>query len=119
MLKKETGIDDKELQAAINANENYSILQRGILSGDIALVNTQNKPVFRKSLTLIGEKGKRAVNESPNFEDEHEDEVCEPEQARLVSNIFLFNPLSPLQRMQPSVISEISAGVHDYVRRNS
>jgi len=105
MLKKETGIDDKELQAAINANENYSILQRGILSGDIALVNTQNKPVFRKSLTLIGEKGKRAVNESPNFEDEHEDEVCEPEQARL--------------RMQPSVISEISAGVHDYVRRNS
>lgn len=59
--------------------------------------------MFRRSLSLIAEKGKRAVNESPNFD--AEDEACEPEHARL--------------RMQPSVISEISAGVHDYVRRNS
>jgi hypothetical protein len=58
MLQQETGIKDNELLSkAINANENYSILQKGILSGDIALVDKQNKPVFRRSLSLIGEKG--------------------------------------------------------------
>jgi hypothetical protein len=29
-----------------------------------------NEPVFKKQLSLIGEKGERAVNESPN-EEEH------------------------------------------------
>jgi hypothetical protein len=67
-------------------------LQRGILSGDIALVDKQNKPVFRRSLSIIGEKGQRAMNESPH-QDEVETEAIELEQARLVSKIQLFNPL--------------------------
>lgn len=106
MLRKETGIvDEGLLQKAINDNSNYSILQKGILSGDIALVDKQNKPVFRKSLTLIAEKGKRVVNESPH-EDDLEDEMIEPEQARL--------------RMQPSAVTDqYVEGVKDFVRRNS
>lgn len=39
-----------------------------------------NEPIFKKQLTLLGEKGERAVNESPHEEDHAE---VDPADAKL------------------------------------
>jgi hypothetical protein len=42
-----------------------------------------NEPVFQREMSLIGEKGDRAANESPNGEESQLQ--VDPEQANLVS----------------------------------
>ena len=43
------------------------------------------KAVFQQQMTLLGEKGDRALNESPNAGESYVEDDIEPEEAQLVS----------------------------------
>ena len=68
-----------------------AVVQRHIQRGGMKLVDDSNKTVYKTQMSLIGEKGDRAVNESPggDFDDDHVD----PEEAHLVSR-DKFSPLT-------------------------
>jgi hypothetical protein len=46
----------------------------------------EDKPVYRKALTLIGTKGDRAVNESPGNDESANNSGVDPAQTKLVSS---------------------------------
>lgn len=50
---------------------------------NIQLVDRQNTPVYTRAMSLIGEKGDRAVSESPGFADEHPDMEIEDAKVRM------------------------------------
>jgi len=73
-------------------------------SDNIKLVHRDSKePIYRRETTLIGEKGDRALNESPGHEETPLD--VDPEEAEL--------------QVDNEARVQIDKSVKDYIRRNS
>ena len=54
----------------MNDSKVKQVVQKNVKSGNIVFVHREsNEPMFQKEMNLIGEKGDRAVNESPNAEE--------------------------------------------------
>jgi len=70
----------------------------------IKLVHKDSKePIYRRETTLIGEKGDRALNESPDHDETQLD--LDPEEAEL--------------QLDNEARVQIDKSVKDYIRRNS
>jgi hypothetical protein len=52
-------------------------------TSNIQLVDKEDTPLYTRAMSLIGEKGDRAVNESPGFADEHPDFKIENAKVRM------------------------------------
>lgn len=74
-----------------------------MLSENIGLVDPSGRTIYRRESMLIGEKGNRALNESPHF-DEDKDEI-EPEKAKL--------------KMSEDALKDVHANVNRWHRQNS
>jgi hypothetical protein len=73
---------------------------------NIELVDRNNKPVYRKQLSRLGEKGERALQDSPgDFEEEDEHPDLDPADAKI--------------RMQPVVLKEVTEATNEYIRMKS
>ena len=64
-----------------------AVVQRHIQKAGIKMVDNSNKTVYRQQMSLIGEKGDRAANESPGPNDFDDEDHVDPEEAHLVSNL--------------------------------
>ena len=77
------------------------VVQKNVKSGNIVFVHREsNEPMFQREMTLIGEKGERALNESPTGEESQI--LADPDQANLVRtkkfNIVLVRQRESLRR---------------------
>lgn len=72
----------------------------------IKLVHREsNEPVFKRETTQLGERGERALNESPNAAHEESKMEIDPEEATL--------------QVDSQAYEELNAQVKDFIRRNS
>ena len=85
-MRQKSDLTNEELASALDSPELRASVQRHMLSENIGLVDKQGKTIYRRESMLIGEKGQRAMNESPHFEEE--EDVPAPEEANLVSNLY-------------------------------
>lgn len=79
-----------------------------MFSENIELVDRENKPVYKRQLSKLGEKGEGALNASPSpdfFEEEDEHPELDPADAKI--------------RMQPEVLKEVIETTHEYMRMKS
>ena len=87
MISEVTGgeHDPADVREALQHPQAKGVVQKHILAEGIRMTdpNRGNKSVFKTQMSLIGDKGDRAVNESPGAEVMEED--IEPEDAHLVS----------------------------------
>ena len=84
LLRREGKWDQADVEAAMRDSNVKQVVQKNVKSGNIVFVHREsNEPVFQREMSLIGEKGDRAANESPNGEDSQLQ--VDPEQANLVS----------------------------------
>ena len=91
--------DPADVREALEHPQAKGVVQKHILAEGIRMTdpNRGNKSVFKTQMSLIGEKGDRAVNESPG-QDVMEEDIG-PEDAHLVSEtaakIQLFYRVDP------------------------
>ena len=57
-----------------------------MMSENIELVDRDNRPVYKKQISRLGEKGERALQDSPGFEEEDEHPDLDPADAKIVSD---------------------------------
>ena len=50
-----------------------SVVHKHMATSNIQLVDREDTPVYTRAMSFIGEKGDKAVKESPEFADEHPD----------------------------------------------
>ena len=65
-----------------------------MFSENIELVDRENKPVYKRQLSKLGEKGEGALNASPSpdfFEEEDEHPELDPADAKIVSDLISIN----------------------------
>ena len=82
-------LSPEEFHRAMTHPEVQEVMQKHILSEDIQMVEPEtNKPIYRKQMSIIGEKGNRAAMESPvRGSSPDASALCdvEPEDAELVA----------------------------------
>ena len=95
--------DPSLVREALEHPQTKSIVQRNIAANKIGLVDNRQSKVYTAQMQLIGEKGDRAVNESPGGQDDAEQ--VEPEEARLEA--------------EPAAITEVTESVNQLIRTKS
>ena len=96
-------MDRDDVVAALNDTKVKQVVQKHVAKENIKLLRRDSlEPVFRRELSLIGEKGERAVNESPGGVPDLVDDI-EPEDA--------------LVDVNPSAENEIRHSVKEYQAR--
>jgi len=94
------------VREALAHPETKGVVQKHILAEGIRMTDPtrNNKSVFKAEMGLIGNKGDRAINESPGAAG-FQDEDIEPEDAKLDAN--------------PEAINEVTETVNNLIRTNS
>lgn len=80
------------MREALDHPETRNVVKKHIQNEGLKLVEpTSNATVYKRTMSLIGEKGDRAANESPEprFRVDDEDDFIDPEDAHLVSTHLL------------------------------
>lgn len=85
--------DPEYVKEALEHPETKGVVQKHIQNERIKLVEpNSNATVYKTQMSLIGAKGERAANESPEPKYKGDDETLDPEDARLVSTPFFCHP---------------------------
>ena len=96
------GLEDHEIHEALQDEHIKLTMQEMMKKKLIQLVNKHsNEPMFKKEIALIGEKGDRALNESPQVE---QDEI-DPANAKL--------------HVEKEAFDELQSKVDDFIRKNN
>ncbi len=75
------------LKEALAHPQTKGVVQKHILAENIRMQHPLGgRPVYAAQMSLIGEKGHRAANESPSQNPNFREEDIDPEEALLVSN---------------------------------
>lgn len=79
--------DPELVREALDHPQTKGVVQKHIQAEGIRMTDPTrgNKSVFKTQMSLIGDKGDRALNESPAAADTFVEEDIEPEEAQLVS----------------------------------
>lgn len=103
MAKQIQGVGSAEVRAALADTQVRQAMQKHLLAENIKLVNAKSqKPVFQRQLSLLGEKGDQAVNDSPvgGYQD-----TVDPEATEL--------------RVDNKALADVREQVKNAIRRNS
>lgn len=100
-LLKQGGLQEGLVETAMQDEGVKKVIYNYMKQDSIKLVDHQGKGIFRKQTRLIGEKGDRAMTESPT---EHvEGDPADLDRAKLVVEEQAFN--------------EVQKSVNDYIRK--
>lgn len=98
------GWTQEEVEAAMKDSNVKQVVQKNVKSENIVLVHKEsNEPIYKKEMLLIGEKGERALNESPTGEE---------------STIVVDPDLATLYVKQ-NAFEEVKQEINEFIRRNS
>ena len=98
-MKKNCDVKEEDLKSAFESQEVRQTVYNLVKKKTIQLVDKDSEePVFQKEMQLIGDKGDRVINESPDFQEDHST-IKDPNNAKLVSFIhyLLCNRMSMIQ----------------------
>ena len=105
----------EDVEAAFKDTTVKQVVQKNLKNQNIQLVHQNtNEPVYQKELQLIGEKGERAVNESPNGDESQID--VDPAQTKMVSKN---NNLTFYQVAKEHAYEELTHEIHAFIKRNT
>lgn len=97
-----------DVNAALKDTAVKNLVQKHVMKENIQLVHRDSlEPVYRREMSIIGEKGDRAALESPAHKAhvDYDADYVKPEDAQL--------------RVSEPALAEVKAEVAQFVRRNS